>query len=101
MDAQVIKVCSQGLNLSHLGKPISDLRDHFHYLEEDFGFNVCGEGGEYETAVFDCPLFKTHKIISMEQNVIMHDKNPNCPVAYLHYSKFELQEKSHKEKAKS
>jgi diphthine-ammonia ligase len=25
---------------------------------EEFGFNVCGEGGEYETVTLDCPLFK-------------------------------------------
>jgi len=25
---------------------------------EQFGLNVCGEGGEYETFTLDCPLFK-------------------------------------------
>ena len=24
----------------------------------EFGLNVCGEGGEYETFTLDCPLFK-------------------------------------------
>ena len=23
-----------------------------------YGINVCGEGGEYETFTIDCPLFK-------------------------------------------
>ena len=33
------------------------LMEYFVKLEEQFGFNVCGEGGEYETLVMDCPLF--------------------------------------------
>ena len=24
---------------------------------EQYGINVCGEGGEYETFTLDCPLF--------------------------------------------
>lgn len=27
-----------------------------------YGVNICGEGGEYETLVLDCPFFK-HKIV--------------------------------------
>jgi diphthine-ammonia ligase len=58
IDAVLVKVCSMGLKKVHLGGRISDLRDHFNKLNKEFGFNVCGEGGEYETAVLDCPLFK-------------------------------------------
>jgi diphthine-ammonia ligase len=27
-------------------------------MNEKYGVNVCGEGGEYETFTLDCPLFK-------------------------------------------
>lgn len=58
LDARIVKICSMGLKDAHLGKGIAELRAMFSSLEQKFGFNVCGEGGEYESAVFDCPLFK-------------------------------------------
>lgn len=64
MEAQLVKVCSMGLKPEHLGKTIQELQPHFTSLTQKFDFNVCGEGGEYETAVFDCPLFKKHKIVA-------------------------------------
>jgi len=89
-----VKVCCQGLKPAHLGKTIGELSAHFDKLASEFDFNVCGEGGEYETAVFDCPLFKTHRIISTKQEVVMHEDNPICPVAYLRYLELALEEKS-------
>ena len=62
MEIHIVKICSIGLKPDILGKNVADLRDYFHHLQQKFDFNVCGEGGEYESAVFDCPLFKTHKI---------------------------------------
>ena len=85
MQVQVAKICSIGLRHDQLGKTIVDLRDYFFHLKDKFDFNVCGEGGEYESAVFDCPLFKTHRIVSNKQDVVNHDDNQECPVAYLYY----------------
>ena len=31
------------------------------FQQKQYGLNVCGEGGEYETFTLDCPLF--HKKI--------------------------------------
>ena len=42
----------------------------FEKLKEQFDFNECGEGGEYESAVFDCPLFKTKRIECTESNIV-------------------------------
>lgn len=64
MDIHVVKICSIGLKPDMLGKSVMELRDYFHHLKNKFDFNVCGEGGEYESAVFDCPLFKTHRIVA-------------------------------------
>ena len=59
VDARLVKICCMGLKVKqHLGHSISALYSSFNGLESKFGFNVCGEGGEYETCVFDCPLFK-------------------------------------------
>ena len=44
--------------------------------------------------MFDCPLFKTHRIVSNKQEVIMHEDNIICPVAYLRYLELALEEKS-------
>ena len=48
MDARVAKICSMGLKEAHLGKSITELQTHFHKIHDQCGFNVCGEGGEYE-----------------------------------------------------
>jgi diphthine-ammonia ligase len=63
MDARIVKTCSMGLKEMHLGKTISEMQGNFRTFTKGFGFNICGEGGEYETAVFDCPLFKTQRIV--------------------------------------
>ena len=59
---------------------------------------MCGEGGEYESAVFDCPLFKNKKIVAVESAVVHHDKNEFAPVAYLEYKTLEVIEKGVEEK---
>lgn len=30
---------------------------------QQYGINVCGEGGEYETFTLDCPLFRKEIIL--------------------------------------
>ena len=58
VEAVLVKVASLGLDSKHLGRTIGALQPHFLKLESQFGFHVCGEGGEYETFTLDCPLFK-------------------------------------------
>jgi diphthine-ammonia ligase len=98
MQVQIVKICSIGLRHDQLGKSIVELRDYFHHLATKYDFNVCGEGGEYESVVFDCPLFKTHKVVSNKQAMISHDDNQESPVAYLAYGDFALVEKTDEEK---
>lgn len=43
---------------------------------------MCGEGGEYETFVVDCPLYQ--KRISIDQcEAVLHSDDELAPVAYL------------------
>ena len=83
MDARIIKACSMGLDNKHLGKRIGELQPHFLKLKDLCSFNVCGEGGEYESAVFDCPLFKTHRIEVERAEVVVTDPNDYAMVCYL------------------
>jgi diphthine-ammonia ligase len=55
----VTGVAALGLTMEWLGKILTE--EDVEKLEEvskKYGVNVCGEGGEMETIVLDCPLFK-------------------------------------------
>jgi len=55
----IVKIAGLGLTEEWLGKIINfkDLED-LKKLNKKYGFNVAGEGGEYETIVFNAPNFK-------------------------------------------
>lgn len=57
LHAIIIKIASYGLKPQHLGKSLAELQDYFMKMKEECGMNVCGEGGEFESLVLDCPLF--------------------------------------------
>lgn len=64
VDAIVIKVAALGLHPDkHLGQPLRSLVPYLHSMHEQYGLNVCGEGGEYESLTLDCPLFKSRIIM--------------------------------------
>lgn len=46
---------------------IGEMKKYDCLIEEDF--NMCGEGGEYETLVLDCPIFKSKIIIDSSRIV--------------------------------
>jgi diphthine-ammonia ligase len=54
---------------------------------------VCGEGGEYESAVFDCPLFKTHRIEIERAEVVVTDPNEYAKVCFLKLEALKIAEK--------
>ena len=58
-DVKIISVSAMGLDRLWLGKSIdlSSLK-RLEYLSKRYGFNLTFEGGEAETLVTDCPLFK-------------------------------------------
>lgn len=47
----------------HLNKTLHELQSHFHTLHDRYQFHVCGEGGEFETLVLDCPIFKKRLVL--------------------------------------
>jgi len=57
-------VSAMGLDKSYLGKEIDEnIVDYLTKLDEKYGFNVSGEGGEFETLVLDGPIFKKKLLI--------------------------------------
>lgn len=60
------------LSLNFLGKSLSFLYPTICRLNEKYQLDYCGEGGEYESFVVDCPLFLTQRI-EITQSQVVHD----------------------------
>ncbi|MFC1802589.1 TIGR00289 family protein, partial [Thermoproteota archaeon] len=59
-------VAAHGLDQSWLGKPLNRERaTRLKELNQNYGVDMCGEGGEYESLVIDAPWLK-HKIEIIE-----------------------------------
>ncbi|CAB3255553.1 unnamed protein product [Arctia plantaginis] len=94
VEAVIIKVAALGLDPRiHLGMTLRDIQPHLLVMQEKYGLNVCGEGGEYETFTLDCPLFKK-KLVIGEKELVMHTDDPVAPVGYLNL-KMHLEPKDH------
>lgn len=72
----LVKVSTMGLYVSDLMKSIDSLYDRLIKLE-----NPCGEGGEYETIVVNCPLYD--KEIKFEYKIYIESEDKLAPVAYI------------------
>ncbi|XP_068627850.1 uncharacterized protein [Battus philenor] len=83
VEAIIIKVAALGLDPKiHLGMSLSDIQPHLLVMQEKYGLNVCGEGGEYETFTLDCPLFRKRLVID-EKELVIHSEDPVASVGYL------------------
>ena len=62
-------VAAHGLDQSWLGEPLTTERIiKLKVLNQKYGVDLCGEGGEYESLVIDAPWFTHHiKIIEAEK----------------------------------
>jgi ABC transporter with metal-binding/Fe-S-binding domain ATP-binding protein len=64
MDIMMVHTAAAGLDKSWLGRRIDKkAAEELGKLNERFGLNVCGEGGEYESLVVDAPWFKKRLVI--------------------------------------
>lgn len=68
IEAVVVKASAMGLTQDHIGKTVRELMDHFADLSVKFGFNMCGEGGEYQTLVVNAPDF-AYKLIPVDTDI--------------------------------
>jgi len=93
VEAILIKVAAIGLDPNkHLKQSIKAMEPHLILLEEKYGVSVCGEGGEFETLVLDCPLFK-QRIVIDRSTVVMTNEDKYAPVGYLKVNNFHLVDK--------
>ena len=71
VSAVLVKVAGAGLDpYKHLGKSLDQLLPTLHKLHEKYGLDLCGEGGEYETLVLDCPAFIARRMELVETEVL-------------------------------
>jgi diphthine-ammonia ligase len=70
----ITAVAAEGFDESWLGRKIDEkcLQDLIE-LNKKYGVNVCGEGGEFETLVLDCPLFSRKLEITRAEKVWKDD----------------------------
>jgi asparagine synthase (glutamine-hydrolysing) len=60
----IVKVAAEGLSKEWLGKEIGEKEiAKLMVLKEKIGFNVAGEGGEYESLTLDAPFFKKRLVL--------------------------------------
>jgi len=85
-DMRIIAIAAYGLNESYLGRQINkELIEDFKKRQRDYGLHIAGEGGEFESFVFNAPLFKK-KIVIEESNKIMDTEE----AGYLNITKVSL-----------
>ncbi|HEX7467173.1 MAG TPA: TIGR00289 family protein [Methanobacterium sp.] len=84
----IISVSAEGLDKSWLGRKIDhELLDELIILNNKYGMHMAFEGGEAETLVLDCPIFK--KRISILASSTVWDRDNG----YLSISEAELENK--------
>ncbi len=67
----IVKIAGKGLDSSWLGKKIDiETFKRLKEINKKHGFNIAGEGGEYETIVLNAPSFKKKiKILKSKKNI--------------------------------
>jgi diphthine-ammonia ligase len=73
--AILVKTAFVGLDDSHVGKTTKELRPVFRKLAKDLGFNECGEGGEFESIVLDCPLMRRKRVQLIDPKPVKHGRD--------------------------
>ncbi|KAH3756592.1 protein E01A2.5 [Pelomyxa schiedti] len=89
VDPIIIKVAALGLTPPMLGMHLRDAFPRLLDLNTKYGIHVCGEGGEYESLVLDCPLYKKKIVIDGFQKHVGPDG-----VGYIHITQYHLEKKT-------
>ncbi len=71
-DVVIVAVAAMGLGQTWLGRHVDmEAIDDLLELHDRYGIHVAGEGGEYETLVLDCPLYRRR--LHLEESEICWD----------------------------
>lgn len=71
VEAILIKVACVGLTRKHLGQSLAQIESRMAVLKDRYQVHPCGEGGEYESIVLDCPLFVKKLHITSQEVVVL------------------------------
>ncbi|KAM0671343.1 hypothetical protein OCOL_001795 [Ordospora colligata] len=94
IEARIVKVASSSLGKHCVGMNLKQIlecmSDELHITET----NYCGEGGEYESVVLDCPMF-IKRILIHDYEVCEHpdEVGRNGCVFYMKINRYELNSK--------
>ena len=94
MKSIIIKVAAYGLDEKSLGLDLASVQPRLVELEEKFGNNVCGEGGEFESLTLESSAYEKGFIVIEESEVVVVEKNQVQVVAYLKIKKARLESKN-------
>ena len=90
VDAVLVKVAAMGLEpKKHLGATLAAARPLLRKIEREFGSHCAGEGGEFETLVLDCPLFRRARLKidgspgSGSPEIVVTSPDPYAPSGHL------------------
>ena len=92
--AVLVKTAVIGLDSKHLLRTIGQMEETLNQLKDQYGVNVCGEGGEFESLTLDCPLFPRFRMQIAEHKVVNHKQCSFAPVNYVKIKKISLIPKS-------
>jgi len=92
LEAILVRICSWGLKLNHLGKSIIELKDYLISLQDKYDVHCCGEGGEFESIVINCPIYKKRIVIEEAEKVVEMENDLQLR-ARLVFKNFRLEDK--------
>ena len=86
--AVLVKVAAMGLEpKKHLGATLAAARPLLRKIEREFGSHCAGEGGELETLVLDCPLFRRARLeidgTPGSPEIVVTSPDPYAPSGHL------------------
>lgn len=80
VEALLVKTASIGLDPRKLlGRTLEEVRPVLLHMEDLYRSHMAGEGGEYETIVMNCPLYKSSYLRVVKKDVVMVDDNEYSP----------------------
>jgi len=91
IEAVLVKVAAMGLEPRRdLGKTLRERREVLRTIEEEYGSHSCGEGGEFETLVLDCPFFTRARVVIEESEVVVTSDDRFAPSGHLKINKISV-----------
>lgn len=94
IDARIVKIACPNYTINCLGMNLKQLYDYMEEHKHPYGYNYCGEGGEFESIVVDCPYFiKKIKLGDYEISKHPEEINKEGNVFYCTYSNINLESK--------